>query len=51
MPIQKQTFWMRAYVSMPRVTTTLTKASTIRQLTKTPVGLLMKVARSFSPSV
>ena len=36
-PIQKQTFWMRAYVSIPIVTTMLTKASTIRQLTKTPV--------------
>src|SRR5579859_5808812 len=51
MPIQKQIFWIRAYVSMPRVTTTLTKARTIKQLTKMPLWLLKKVATLDHPSV
>jgi len=36
---------------MPRVMTQLTKASTIRQLTKMPVGLLKKVATPVKPRV
>ena len=50
-PIQKQTFWIRAYVSMPMVTTTLTKASTIRQETKMPVWLVKNVATFVQPRV
>ena len=50
-PSQKQNRWMRAYPSIPRVMTQVTKASTIRQLTKTPTWLLKKVATPVAPSV
>ena len=50
-PSQKQNRWIRAYPSMPRVMTQLTKPSTIRQLTKMPVWLPKKVARPLQPSV